>query len=185
MILDAHRAAGAPSGKRTTIVHSHFVRRDQLDKYAEYDMLASFFTNHMFFWGDVHVENTGKDRAYFMSPMRSARERGIRASNHSDFAVTPLDPMFILWTSVNRMSRSGQVIGPDERIAPHDGLRALTIDAAYQYGEEDRKGSIEMGKLADLTILEANPTTVDAAAIKDIKVSETIKEGKTIYKRDA
>ena len=91
-------------------------------------------------------------------------------SNHSDFAVTPLDPMFILWTSVNRISRSGQVIGPGERIAPYDGLRALTIDAAYQYGEEDRKGSIETGKLADLTILDANPTTVDAAAIKDIKV---------------
>ena len=72
-----------------------------------------------------------------------------------------------------------------ERIAPHDGLRALTIDAAYQYGEEDRKGSIETGKLADLTILDANPTTVDVAAIKDIKVSETIKEGKTIYKRGA
>jgi predicted amidohydrolase YtcJ len=185
MVLDAHVAAGAPPGKRTTIVHSHFVRRDQLDKYAEYDILASFFTNHTFFWGDVHVENTGKERAYFMSPARSARDRGIRFSNHSDFAVTPLDPMFILWTAVNRISRSGQVIGPGERIAPHDGLRALTIDAAYQYGEEDRKGSIETGKLADLTILDGNPTTVDVAAIKDIKVSETIKEGKTIYKRGA
>ena len=185
MVLDAHVAAGAPPGKRTTIIHSHFVRRDQLDKYVEYDFLVSFFTNHTFFWGDVHVENTGKERAYFMSPTRSARDRGIRFSNHSDFAVTPLDPMFILWTSVNRISRSGQVIGPGERIAPHDGLRALTIDAAYQYGEEDRKGSIETGKLADLTILDANPTTVDAAAIKDIKVLETIKEGKTIYKRVA
>jgi predicted amidohydrolase YtcJ len=185
MVLDAHVAAGAPPGKRTTIIHSHFVRRDQLDKYVEFDFLVSFFTNHTYFWGDVHVENTGKERAYFMSPARSARDRGIRFSNHSDFAVTPLDPMFILWTSVNRISRSGQVIGPGERIAPHDGLRALTIDAAYQYGEEARKGSIETGKLADLTILDANPTTVDAAAIKDIKVSETIKEGKTIYKRDA
>ncbi len=85
-----------------------------------------------------------------MSPARSARARGIRFSNHSDFAVTPLDPMFILWTSVNRVSRSGQVIGPDERISAHDGLRALTIDAAYQYGEEASKGSIETGKLADL-----------------------------------
>ncbi len=185
MVLDAHKAAGAPPGKRTTVIHSHFVRRDQLDKYAEYDILASFFTNHTFFWGDVHVENTGKERGYFISPTRSARDRGIRFSNHSDFAVTPLDPMFILWTSVNRISRSGQVIGPGERIAPHEGLRALTIDAAYQYGEEDRKGSIETGKLADLTILDANPTKVDVAAIKDIKVSATIKEGKTIYERGA
>jgi hypothetical protein len=183
MVLDAHEAAGAPAGKRTTIVHSHFVRPDQLDKYAEYDILVSFFTNHTFFWGDVHVENTGKERGYFISPTRSARDRGIRFSNHSDFAVTPLDPMFILWTSVNRLSRSGQIIGPNERISAHEGLRALTIDAAYQYGEEARKGSIETGKLADLTILDANPTKVDAGAIKEIKVAETIKEGKTIYKR--
>jgi len=183
MMLEAHEKAGAPQGKRTVIVHSQFMRPEQLDKYVTYGFIPSFFTNHTFYWGDVHVENLGKERAYFLSPTGSARKRGIRFSNHSDFAVTPLDPMFILWTSVNRVSRSGQVIGPDERISAHDGLRALTIDAAYQYGEEGRKGSIEPGKLADLTILEANPTKVDAAAIKDIKVSETVKDGRTVYRR--
>jgi hypothetical protein len=183
MLLEAHEAAGSPQGKRTVVVHSQFVRPDQLDKYAAYGLIPSFFTNHTFFWGDVHVENLGKERAYFMSPTRSAKERGIRFSNHSDFAVTPLNPMFILWSAVNRLSRSGQVIGPDERISAHDGLRALTIDAAYQYGEEASKGSIETGKLADLAILDSNPTKVDAVKIKDIKVCETIKGGKTVYKR--
>jgi predicted amidohydrolase YtcJ len=183
MMLDAHEAAGAPAGKRTVIIHSQFVRKDQLDKYVSFELMPSFFTNHTFFWGDVHVENLGKERAYFMSPAQTARKLGIRFSNHSDFAVTPLDAMFILWTSVNRLSRSGQVIGPDERISAHDGLRALTIDAAHQYGEEDRKGSIVAGKVADFAILDANPTTVDAAKIKDIKVSETIKGGKTVYTR--
>ena len=163
MMLEAHEAAGAPPNKRTVIIHSQFVRPDQLDKYVKYGFVASFFTNHTFFWGDVHVENLGKERAYFMSPTRTARARGIRFSNHSDFAVTPLDPMFILWTSVNRVSRSGQVIGPDERISAHDGLRALTIDAAFQYGEADSKGSIAPGKVADLVILDRNPTKVDAA----------------------
>jgi predicted amidohydrolase YtcJ len=183
MMLEAHEAAGAPPGKRTVIIHSQFVRPDQLDKYVTYGLIPSFFTNHTFFWGDVYVENNGKELAYFISPTNSARARGIRFSNHSDFAVTPLNTMFILWSSVNRVSRSGQVIGPDERISAHDGLRALTIDAAYQYGEERHKGSIEPGKLADLVILDANPTKVDAPAIKDIKVSETIKDGKTVYKR--
>ncbi len=183
MLLEAHEAAGSPRGKRTVVVHSQFVRPDQLDKYVTYGLIPSFFTNHTFFWGDVHVENLGKERAYFMSPTRSAKARGIRFSNHSDFAVTPLNPMFILWSSVNRVSRSGQVIGPDERISAHDGLRALTIDAAYQYGEEASKGSIVTGKLADLAILDSNPTKVDAAKIKDIKVNETIKGGKTVYKR--
>ncbi len=65
------------------------MRPDQLDKYVTYGLVVSFFTNHAFFWGDVHVENLGKKRAYFLSPTRSAIERGMRFSNHSDFAVTP------------------------------------------------------------------------------------------------
>ena len=181
-MLAAHRAAGAPAGRRTVIIHSQFMRPDQLDAYAEYGFIPSFFTNHAFFWGDVHVENLGKERAYFLSPTRSAIARGLRFSNHSDFAVTPLDPMFILWTAVNRVSRSGQVIGPEERITAAEGLRALTIDAAYQYGEESAKGSLEPGKLADLVVLDRNPTKVGPDAIKDIRVMETFKEGRSVFR---
>ncbi len=106
---------------------------------------------------------------------------GLHMTNHSDFLVTPLDPMFILWSAVNRTSRSGQVIGPDERISVMDGLKALTVDAAHQYFEESRKGSIEIGKLADLVILTANPMKVDPMNIKNIKVLGTIKEGRTVF----
>jgi predicted amidohydrolase YtcJ len=183
MMLDAHATAGAPPNRRTVIIHSQFVRPDQLDKYAEYGFMASFFTNHAFFWGDVHVENVGQERAFFLSPMRSARARGLHMTNHSDFVVTPLDPLFIMWTAVNRTSRSGKVIGPDERISPHDALRALTIDAAYQYREEATKGSLAPGKVADLVILSANPLTVAPTTIKDIQVLETIKEGRSVYCR--
>lgn len=182
MMLDAHEAAGAPAGKRTVIIHSQFVRPDQLERYVRYGFLPSFFTNHAFFWGDVHVENLGRERACFLSPTRTARAMGIRFSNHSDFAVTPLNPMFILWTSVSRTSRSGQVIGPDERLDPWDGLKALTIDAAYQYGEEQDKGSLEVGKLADLVVLDRNPLTVPVEDIKDIKIVETFKEGRSIFR---
>lgn len=183
MLLEAHRAAGAPRDRRTTVIHSQFVRRDQLNAYVELGINPSFFTNHAFFWGDVHVENLGEERAYFSSPMKTAQALGLRATNHSDFPVTPLDTMFILWSSVNRVSRTGQVIGSDERISVLDGLKALTIDGAYQYFEEGLKGSIEVGKLADLVLLTANPTKVDPMTIKDIRVAETIKEGKTIFKR--
>lgn len=181
MLLTAHKAAGAPRDRRTTVIHSQFVRRDQLDDYVQLGVNPSFFTNHAFFWGDVHVRNLGRERAYFSSPMKTARSLGLRMTNHSDFLVTPLDTMLILWTSVNRLSRSGQTIGPDERISVLDGLKALTIDAAYQYFEEDRKGSIIAGKLADLVILSANPMRVDPAIIKDIRVLETIKEGRTVF----
>ena len=181
MVLDAHQEAGAPPGRRTIVIHSQFVRPEQLDLYVRYGMSPSFFTNHAFFWADVHTVNLGPERARFLSPTRAAIERGIRFTNHSDFAVTPLNPMFILWTSVVRTSRSAQVIGPDQRLSPWEGLKALTIDAAHQYGEEATKGSLEVGKLADLVVLDRNPITVAPDAIKDIKVVETYKEGKVIY----
>jgi hypothetical protein len=83
---------------------------------------------------------------------------------------------------VNRISRAGAEIGPDQRVTPLEGLKAMTIWAAEQYGEQASKGSLEVGKLADLVILDQNPLEVDRMAIKDIKVVETIKEGKTIYR---
>jgi predicted amidohydrolase YtcJ len=170
-------------GRRTVVVHSQFVRPDQLDKYKELGITPTFFTNHTFFWGDTHVQNLGRERAYFSSPLKSALKKGISYTNHTDYGVTPINQLFLLWTSVNRKSRSGEIIGPDERVTPLEGLRALTINGAYQYFEENLKGSIEKGKLADLVILSDNPITVDPDKIKDITVLETIKEGKTIFKR--
>jgi hypothetical protein len=92
--------------------------------------------------------------------------------------------MFMMWSAVNRVSRGGEVIGPDQRVSPLEALKAMTINVAYQYGEQASKGSLEAVKLADLVILSANPLTVDPLTIKDIQVRETIKEGKTVYARE-
>ena len=116
--------------------------------------------------------------------MRTAIDKGLRPTNHTDFNVSPIDQMFVVWTAVNRVSRDGEVIGPDQRVTPLEALKAITINAAYQYFEEDSKGSIEAGKLADLVILDQNPLKVDPMAIKDIRVVETIKEGKTIHRAE-
>jgi predicted amidohydrolase YtcJ len=169
--------------RRSVIIHSQFVRPDQLDKYKALGMMPALFTNHAFFWGDVHLKNLGKERAFFLSPLKTAAAKGIVATNHTDFGVTPLNQLFLLWTSVARQSRSGAVIGPDERLTPLEGIRAITINGAYQYFEEKTKGTIETGKLADFVILSADPTAVATEAIKDIEVLETIKEGKTIFKK--
>jgi len=115
--------------------------------------------------------------------MRDAIDQGLKPTNHTDFVVAPLDQMFMLWSAVNRVSRGGAVIGADQRVTPMEGLKAMTIWAARQYREDDIKGSLEPGKLADLVILDKNPLKVEKKAIKDIKVVETLKEGKTIYKR--
>jgi len=92
--------------------------------------------------------------------------------------------MFMIWSAVHRISRNGVVIGPDQRVDVWTALKAITLDAASQYFEEDTKGSIEPGKLADLVILSANPLKVDPMTIRDITVEETFKEGKTVYRRE-
>jgi predicted amidohydrolase YtcJ len=187
MLLRAHEYAAAGDLARqrhVTVIHSQFVRPDQLDKYAAYSITPSFFTLHTFYFGDTHVLQRGKTQAYFLSPMRAAIDKGLHPTNHTDFVVAPLDQMFVMWTAVNRVSRGGEIVGPDQRITPMEALKAITINAAHQYAEQDSKGSLEAGKLADLVILDKNPLEVDPMTIKDIKVVETIKQGKTIYKAE-
>lgn len=184
MLLRAHISAGGDpkADQRTVVIHSQFMRPDQLDSFVEYKFIPSFFTNHAFFWGDVHIQNLGKERAFFLSPMKSAQAKGLHYTNHSDYLVTPLNPLFVLWSAVARTSRSGVILGPEERVTPMEALKALTINGAYEYFEEKAKGSIEPGKLADLVLLEKNPLKVETNAIKEIKVVETFKEGKSVYK---
>ncbi|MFM8436114.1 MAG: amidohydrolase, partial [Planctomycetia bacterium] len=120
-LLEAHRSAsgGDPAKPRGTVgVHSQFIRRDQLEKYKAWGITPSFFTLHCFYFGDTHVANRGRAQADFISPMKSARALGIRPANHTDFNVSPLDQIFTIHTAVNRVSRSGQVIGADERVTP-------------------------------------------------------------------
>lgn len=167
--------------RRTVIIHSQIMRPDQLDAYKKYKFFPSFFTNHTYYWGDVHLANLGAKRASFISPMESAYKKGLKFANHTDVPVTPINQMFLLWTSVNRVSRDGKVVGARERVTPYVGLQALTIGGAYAYHEENRKGTLEVGKLADLVILDQNPLKIDAMKIKDIQVLKTIKEGNEVY----
>ncbi|MGM8871401.1 amidohydrolase [Psychrobacter sp. 2Y5] len=189
MILKAHEYAikktgqAADKDRRTVPIHAQFARPDQLEAFRKYKMLPSFFTNHAYFWGDVHIKNLGAKRANFLSPIATADDMGLIYTNHSDDTVTPIDPLFSVWTAVNRTSRTGKIIGKDERASPYQALKAITANAAYEYFEEDSKGSLEVGKLADLVILDNNPLTVKADNIRNIEVVRTIKEGRTIYDR--
>jgi predicted amidohydrolase YtcJ len=186
--LKAHESAAAgdlTKDRHVTMIHAQFTRKDQLDKYVEYKITPSFYTLHTYYFSEAHIKNRGKEQAMYLSPMRDAIDKGLRPTNHTDFVVAPLDQMFMLWSAVNRVSRAGAEIGTDQRVTPLEGLKAMTINVAYQYGEKSSKGSLEPGKLADLVILDKNPLTVDPMTIKEIKVVETIKEGKSIYRRQA
>ena len=169
---------------RHRIEHCQMVRKDQLDAIAELGLSPSFFVGHVYYWGDRHRDIfMGPERAAGISALRSSIDRGIRFTVHDDTPVTPVDPLQLVWVSVNRLTKTDQVLGPEERISPSEAMRAVTIDAAWQNFEEGIKGSIEPGKLADLVMLSDNPLTVEPETIRDIEVLETIVGGVTVYER--
>jgi len=180
-LIDGVRDNGL-AGKRTVVIHNQVVGRDQLKEMKKLDIQPSFFANHTFFWGDWHREvSIGQKRADFISPQKTAWAEGLRPTAHNDSPVVPTDMMRLVWSSVNRRTRSGDILGPLERITPYRALQQVTINAAWQIHEDDSKGSISVGKRADLVVLDRNPLDVDKMKLKDIKVVATIKDGKTIF----
>jgi hypothetical protein len=169
---------------RHRIEHCQTPREDQLDRMAELGIAPSFFVGHVYYWGDRHRDIfLGPERAARISPLHSAARRGLRFTVHNDTPVTPVDPLLLVWTAVNRVTREGKVLGAEQRIAVLDALRSVTSDAAWQNFEERTKGSIEPGKLADFVILAVNPLTADPMTLRDIAVVETIVAGRSVYRR--
>mgnify|MGYP006279997571 CR=1 FL=1 len=170
--------------RRNVLIHGQYVRMDQLDSFQNMKVIASLFPMHTFYWGDWHRQIIGEELGNQISPIKSAIDKGLMVTSHTDAPVAFPNLMMVLWTTVNRVSRSGEVIGPDERLTPYQALKSITIWGAYQHFEEDRKGTIAEGKLADFVILDQNPLKVDPMTLKDIAILETIKEGETVYRRD-
>ena len=180
----AGQAAEAFPGKdrRTVMIHGQFLREDQIDDIKRLGIFPALYPMHTFYWGDWHRDSVaGKARAGNISPTGWMIDRDIKFSVHSDAPVTFPNSMRILDSAVNRTTRSGAILGASHRLRPMDALKAMTIWPAYQHFEEASKGSLEVGKLADMVILDQNPLSVDPANIKGIKVLETIKEDVSVY----
>lgn len=166
---------------RSVIIHAQLIREDQLDRVKELGIVPSYYAAHPFFWGDWHRLSFGDDRANFISPVKATIEREIPFTVHNDSPIVPPDIMRLVSITVNRITRSGFVLGPDQRATVEEALYSVTQGAAFQYFEEDEKGSITVGKRADFVILEENPLTIDPLQLADIKIVETIARGKTVY----
>jgi predicted amidohydrolase YtcJ len=168
--------------RRHVIIHAQTMREDQLDKAKSLELIPSFFSLHTYYWGDWHTKETlGIERAKRISPTGSALRKGILFTEHHDAPVIPPRSMMTLDSTVNRVTRSGKILGTEQRVSPYIALKSLTDWAAYQYFEENSKGTLTKGKLADFVILSDNPLTVPSSKIKDIKILATYKEGQQIY----
>jgi predicted amidohydrolase YtcJ len=188
MLIAAHQAAQARTPKakalRNVLIHGQFLREDQLDSYRALGVIPSLFPMHTFYWGDWHLDHTVGPRAGMdISPTGWARKRGMIFSSHHDAPVAFPDSMRVLDATVTRRARgSGRIVGPHQRVDVITALKAMTIWPAYQVSEEKTKGSLAPGKLADFAILSKDPTAVEPTTIAEIKVTETVKEGKTIFR---
>ena len=170
---------------RHMIIHCQTASDDQIERMKRLGAIPSYFPNHVHYWGDRHLSMfLGPERAARINPIGSSLRAGLRFTLHADTPVTPISPLHSMHCAVNRVTRSGRVLGPDERISPHDALKAFTTDGAYCSFEEDIKGSISVGKLADFVVLSDNPMKIDPMGIKDIAVLKTCLGGRMVYEAD-
>ncbi|MBU2552241.1 MAG: amidohydrolase [Proteobacteria bacterium] len=185
ILLAMERADRIHPGRRDLrhmIIHCQTASDDQIRRMKELGIIPNYFVNHVYYWGDRHESLfLGPQRARRIDPLKSTLDMGLRFVLHSDLPVTPVDPIFSMHTAVNRLTRQGAVLGPEQRIGAYEALRAYTVDAAHCSFEEDSKGSVAHGKLADFTVLSDNILTSAPERIKDIRVEATVVGGKTVF----
>jgi predicted amidohydrolase YtcJ len=163
---------------RHRLEHCQMASRAMLRKMSSLGVGANLFSNHVYYWGDIHRTKTmGADKARRMDAAATALGEGVAISLHSDHPVTPVGPLFTMWCAVNRLTRSGHVLGTAERITPLQALSAVTLGSAYLLKRDEDLGSIEVGKYADFTVLKQNPLSVDPMVIKDIEIVATVVAG--------
>ena len=182
MLIEAVKQADINSDHRTIMIHAQTVREDQLDQMKELKIIPSYFSSHTFYWGDWHRDSVfGKERAMRISPTKSSLDRNMPFTVHNDAPVVPPDMIRLLWSTTNRKTRSGKVLGEEQKISTYAALEAMTIDAAYQHFEEDIKGTIEVGKQADFVVLSEDPLGVDSSNLLNINVVATYSRGMEIF----
>lgn len=174
----------AADDRRPIVIHSQFMRPDQIPAYARIGVGPSYFSNHTYYFADTHRRNFPNEVVDFISPFTASRAAGLIPSNHSDYPVTPLDTRAQLWSAMARTSRSGVVSGESQREDAWHALQALTTGPAWQAFEEGHRGRIKPGLLADFVVLDRNPLTTPVDDIRAIRVLETVKEGKPIWRAD-
>jgi len=167
------------SDNRHTLQHCQMAGEDQFYRMARLGVCCNLFANHLWYYGDAHVEFTlGRDRAARMNACRSALDNGVTLAIHSDSPVTPMGPLHVAWCAVNRVTPKGRVLGPNQKLSVPEALHAVTLGAARTLKLDRDIGSITPGKAADFAVLGDDPLTVAPEALRDIAVLGTVQAGR-------
>jgi len=166
---------------RTVAIHLAVSQKDQVERMKRLDVIVSANPYYVRALADAYSKDgLGPERADNMVRLGDIERAGISFSLHSDMPMAPGQPLFLMHCAVNRTTVSGRVAAPDQRATRLGALKGVTLSAAHSLRMENDMGSIVPGKLANFSILEDNPLTVDAAKIKDIPVWGTVFEGKVL-----
>lgn len=182
LLAQAEREAGKKLC-RPVMIHAQLLGLDQLERVKALGVIPSFFVAHVYHWGEIHVKNFGLDRAGRISPAGSALAWGIPFTFHQDSPVIPPDMLETIWCACVRRTKTGRVLGAEERIPVEAALRAVTQNAALQYGLEKELGTLRPGKRADFVLLSGDPLRTPPEELKKLQVERTIQRGRTIWSR--
>ena len=164
---------------RSVIVHFANSSEDQVARIARLAAIVSANPYYPVGFADKFGEfGLGPARADVMVRARSVVDHDIPLSYHSDLPMGPSDPLYLAWCGVNRITPSGRLAGPEQRVSVDQALRAITIEAAYSWRKETELGSIAPGKIANFTVLEADPYAVPPETLKDVPIWGTVFEGR-------
>ena len=183
LVLKAYEAAQAADPRpdpRHRIEHCTLVNHDLLSRMNNLGAVATPFCTYVYYHGEK-MQFYGAERLEWMFAQRSFMDYDVVSTGATDYPPGPFEPLMGIQSCVTRTDSEGREWGTNQRISIDDALRIYTLNGAYAGFEERLKGSIEVGKLADLVVLGADPTSVDPFTIKDIPVEHTIVGGRTVY----
>ena len=165
---------------RFRIEHCTIINKSLVQRIKELEVIPNPFSTYVYFHGEK-MKEYGKERLENMFAVRSFLDAGIPVTQTSDYPPGPFEPMMAIQSSVTRTDYTGEVWGPSQKISVEEAIKVATINGAYASYEENIKGSIELGKLADLTILGQDPRETDPMRIIDIPIERTMVGGKWVY----
>ncbi|RLG97329.1 amidohydrolase, partial [Candidatus Bathyarchaeota archaeon] len=182
-IMEEAQAKYPRDDPRNRDIHCTVITPELVDRIKKLGILPTIFGPYVYYHGDKLIPAFGEERLERMFAAKSFLDAGVRIAAHSDHPCAPYPPLMAIHGLVNRKTKAGRPIGSSQKVSVTNALRLYTVNSAYQQFDEDKLGSLEEGKLADMVVLGENILTVPTERIKDISIDMTIIDGRVVFAR--